>query len=382
MSAITSSSRWSDEFLGSMRQVMDPPADDAVRELFEHGDVGAVNSLMRQLVTNDQIVPSQMHENIRRYLAETGGLPQWADASKISEAEDFFGRNGLLISMSLFFASLPSCYACAKGAQVLYLTARLETDPKRRLGETSQMILDAMATGGLGPDGDGVRDAQKVRLMHAAVRHLILNSGRWNADWGMPINQEDMGGTLMTFSCTPLRCLDKLGIAVAPDEAEAYIHAWNVIGHIMGVRPEMLPASFSEAEDLLDTIGHRHFERSEAGVEMTRALKEMVEETMPGTHFNGFPDTMIRFFVGDEVADILGVSKYDWTEKLIGPLGKLFGLVGDEEDRSRVLAKVSARFSRELTSSMAWVARGGHRAPFSVPEALRQQWNLNPYLES
>lgn len=42
------STRWTDELLDSMRQVMDPPADDAVRQLFGEGEIGAVNKLMGQ----------------------------------------------------------------------------------------------------------------------------------------------------------------------------------------------------------------------------------------------------------------------------------------------------------------------------------------------
>ena len=97
-----------------------------------------------------------------------------------------------------------------QGVQVLALTARLHTDPVRRIGETAQMTLHAMSAGGLAPGGAGIRDAQKVRLMHAAVRHLALASDDW-VPVGTPVNQEDLAFTLLTFSIVALDSIRKLG---------------------------------------------------------------------------------------------------------------------------------------------------------------------------
>jgi hypothetical protein len=52
------------------------------------------------------------------------------------------------VSTALYAAALPSAYASWRGVQVLGLTARLETDAKRRLNETAQSYLDVMERGG------------------------------------------------------------------------------------------------------------------------------------------------------------------------------------------------------------------------------------------
>src|SRR5436190_800161 len=80
----------------------------------------------------------------------------------------------------------------AKAVKVLHMTARLETDAQRRVIETAQLLVDVMASGGLSPSGAGKRSAQKVRLLHAAVRYLIGKSGQWDPALGVPINQEDL----------------------------------------------------------------------------------------------------------------------------------------------------------------------------------------------
>ena len=367
--------QWTDEFLDTMRQITDPVADDAVNDLFKTGEVGVVDALMNQLIRDDQLIPEQLPEIIQTYLNATASLPEWADTNKIAIAERLFARCGPSICASLMCASLPSAYAAAKGVQVLQMTARLKTDPTRRIGETAQMIIDVLAPGGLSEEGKGIRAAQKVRLMHAAVRNLISRSGRWNADWGQPINQEDLAGTLMTFGQIVLNSLDKLKVRVEPDEAEAYLHAWNVVGHVMGIRDELLPDNLAQAGELTQVIARRQQQASEAGQEMTRALVNMLEAQMPGTIFKGMPDTLIRYLVGDDVANMIGVKKDDWTEHLIGPVGDLFGIL-EKDHKTTIMSKVGARFSMEFVESVAWLYRGGNRATFRIPDTLRDQWGL------
>jgi hypothetical protein len=122
----------------------------------------------------------------------------------ISQGEDVFGEFGLHLVAALFCASLPECYAVAKGAHVLVFTARMSKHPFRRIVETAQFVIDVMSPDGLGEYGMGLRTAQKIRLMHAAIRHLCKTQADWNPDCGEPINQEDLAGTLMTFSTVAL----------------------------------------------------------------------------------------------------------------------------------------------------------------------------------
>src|SRR5262245_42501265 len=103
--------RWDDELLDLMRQQTDPIADNAVKDVFESGEVDAVDSLMNHLVRNDQLIAEQLPANIQQYLKETEALPDWADPKKIAIAESLFARCGPSICVSLMCASLPSAYA-------------------------------------------------------------------------------------------------------------------------------------------------------------------------------------------------------------------------------------------------------------------------------
>ena len=247
MAGVNGSTRWTDALLDRMRELGDPMADEAVAAVLEQGGVDAVNVIMHTLVRNDQPVPEGLPAQIRDYLAETQPLPEWADMGKIKRGQQLFETWGLQIALCLFCASLPSSYAAAKGVKVLYLTARLDTDARRRVMETGQFLIDVLAVGGLDEHGKGRRAIQRVRLMHAAVRHLIKarneqQPGLWDPDWGTPINQEDLAGTLLSFSYVVAGPLRRLGVRVSTEDAEAYLHLWNVIGHLLGVRDELLRA--------------------------------------------------------------------------------------------------------------------------------------------
>ena len=368
--------RWSNRLLDEMRHAGDPPADAVVRELFEGDEIGAVNELMRTLVRNDDIPRATLPQAVRSYLDATDDLPEWADAERIAAGEAFFGEHGPGIVMVFACASLPQCYACAKGVQVLALTARLQGDATRRIAETAQLILDVMAPGGLGPDGRGIRDAQKVRLMHAAVRHLCLRSERWDPAWDTPVNQEDLAGTLLTFSIVPLEGLRTLGASISGEEAEAYLHAWNVVGHVLGIDARLLAQDVEHATRLWNAITRRQWAPSAEGGEMTRALIEAMEHQTPGTVFDGFPAQMVRLLCGGELADMLGVGRRDWTSLLAGPL-RLFGAHGDAVNDSVPFAgRIAAHFSRQLLEGFSWVARGGERAPFRIPDELAERWEI------
>jgi hypothetical protein len=202
MAGADGSSRWTDALLDRMRELGDPVADIPVAAVLERDGVDAVRALMRSLVRVDQPVPEELPDEIQAYLLETLPLPEWADADRIKRGQQLFETWGVQIAICLFCASLPSSYVAANGLKALYLTARLDTDARRRVMETGQFLIDVLTVGGLGEHGKGRRTIQRVRLMHAAVRHLIkarneLTPGMWHPDWGTPINQEDLAGTLL-----------------------------------------------------------------------------------------------------------------------------------------------------------------------------------------
>ncbi|HVE86195.1 MAG TPA: oxygenase MpaB family protein [Myxococcales bacterium] len=369
---------WSDEQMESYRSAGDPLADAVVAELVRGGQVAAVNQLMGHLVTNEYPQPAGMPEVVKRYLAQTDALPEWADLALIQAGEQVFWRYGPKLVLILHCYSLPFCYLGANGAQVLVLTERLQSNPTRRILETAQMLVDVMQPGGLtASTGRGRCTIQKVRLMHAAVRALAKEAPTWKPSYGLPINQEDLAGTLMSFAWIGLDGLEKLGVEVPAADREAYLHCWNVAGHLLGIRPELLPRDVRQAEGLALAVARHQFGPSEAGRALTRALVEMMEHILPGNIFDPLPGLLIRYFLGERWASWLGLEGSPNLELLAAPL-RLFNLeLGEALRQSRALTVLAERVGKLLVEAAVYVERGGTRPSFSLPTELRQQWGVN-----
>lgn len=389
MASAKASSRWTDALLDSMRQQGDSLLDKKVEAVLKAGDIAAVNAIMRTLVSNDQPVPPGLPKEIQDYLAETQPLPPWADLDKIKRGQQLFETWGVLITLCLFCASLPAAYAAANGVKVLYLTARLDTDARRRVMETGQFLMDALAVGGLDEHGKGRRIIQRVRLMHSAVRNLIKarnekQPGLWDApNWGTPINQEDLAGTLLTFSYVVAEPMPRLGVRLPRKDVDAYLHTWNVIGHLLGLCDEMMVHDKTDAAALVDAIRRRQFRASPEGQDMAAALLKLLDELTPFHQFDDTIPPLIRHLIGEEAADMLLVPKSDLPE--LGRLESLtkwvyvrvFGRSERESPRYRAMTELAYPFGRNLLHGIFRLERGGERAPFAMPDHLARDWELS-----
>jgi hypothetical protein len=338
--------------------------------------------MMHTLVLNDAIPSAELPPVIRDYLARTAALPE-IDPAKVARAEELFGVLGPEILTVLGFYGLPADYAAKKGVQVLYRTALLTRRPVRRVFETTQMVVDVMSEGGLGVEGRGVRTAQKVRLMHAAVRHMLTHDPArpWDTALGVPINQEDLAGTLMTFSYMVLDGLGRLGVELSDDDREAYLHCWLVIGRIMGVREELIPADFAGARELTKTIHRRQIAPSPEGCELTKALLEGYRGLLPSV-LSGVPASLMHFFLDADpfdarnVAEMLGVPPADWSQHAANLALKAEARCARYGLANGLAHAALRRVSGPLIEGMLLAERGGRRAPFDIPDHLRSRWAL------
>ena len=368
---------WTDTILAPLRQVTDPLADAVVAEVCQHGQVEAVNALMRTLIDNDDLPSDQLPQEMRAYLATSAQLPLWADPVRIAAGERVFWRYGPESLMTLFCYGLPSCYAAAKGVQVLALTTRLGSHPTRRVIETAQMVVDVMAPGGLAAHGRGGRTAQKVRLMHAAVRYQSATTPLWNPVWDQPINQEDLAGTLLAFSWICLDGLRQMGFELSADEADSSLHSWNVVGARLGIQEALLPRQVAHAEALTRAIQRRQYAACAEGRRLTQALITMMQYHLPGNLFAAFPAALIRRLLGEAYADLLAVERHRMAEMLLGPWRHLFAWKDARMDDASALRRLREIFSRKLLEGLLLVGRGGQRVAFRLPTELRQTWGIN-----
>lgn len=382
----TSGARWTDERLDALRLEMDPPADEVVATLLAAGTAPGshgISGLFQALITHRGAIPPGAPPEVVDYFARTATLPDWADPARIEEGERLFCEFGPEMLMLLYYKALPECYACWRGAEVLYRTGQMTAHHgstaglERRLLETAQFVLDVMAPGGLSK-GHGIQSIQKVRLIHAAIRHFI-QKGSWDTQtYGAPINQEDLAGTLMAFSIALLDGLRTMKIHVTPEQEESYLHCWKVIGHLLGIRPELLPADVADGRALTAAILRRHTGPSEAGRALTQALVAFVEQRVRGRLFRGFPLYMIRYCTDGTIAAALDVRTRPSLAAgiVLVLLHEVAGVVDRLSDRSRLMARLFSRFAYALMQGMIVLYNHGKQVPFEVHPVLCENWEL------
>ena len=369
------SSRWNDSILDAMRLRGDAPADAAVEAIFKGGQVRATQAFMTLLMTNAEVLPSSLPPALRDFVDQSAAQPI-ADSSSIEAAQNLFVDHGPEILTTLGCYALPDAYAARKGVKVLHQTAYLAKRPNRRLFRTMQMVLDVMEPGGLGPTGRGIRTVQKVRLMHAAIRYQLFHdpTTKWDElSFGVPINQEDLAGTLLTFSFLAIDGLRKLGVNISSEAAEAYFATWCIVGKVLGVIPEMIPDNLKEAAELKELISRRHFAPSDEGREMTGALIVMLEKNSPPL-FTGIPTGLMRLFIEKEVADYLGIPDSRLQEHMARLVVNFAKFIDRDLEDSHWQAMIFRHHILSLVEYMINVEAGDERGFFRLPTNLHRKW--------
>ena len=298
---------------------------------------------------------------LQNYLDNGRILPDWADEKKIARSETLFMEYGALSCTLLFCSSLPACYVIPDLSAVLHAAGQLEQHTEHRIRSTAAMIFPVMLSGGLSePGGSGVAQILKVRLIHATIRNLILRGSPEEAmrflndqrflkgagvitpipttssdnvyqvlfahGWkigedGLPCNQEELAYTLLTFGYVFLRSMRILGLALSPSDEEAYLHIWNVVGHILGIQHELVADTMEEAEVLFAQMQKRGRANSytpDPRPALGAALMNSMENVIPLRIFKPFPVLLTRHLCGDMNSQDIGISKrVSWFSRLL-----------------------------------------------------------------
>ncbi len=407
MTEASAQALWTDAFLTAVRQQGDPIADEAIRRIFERREAAELNAFMGRLVANDEI-PDDIPAELQAFLAETDALPPWHDPALIHEAERLFNIFGLISLISLVAASLPECYTMRTGVRILDLTGQLGEHTNRRLHQTAVMVLSVMGRHGLDERGRGVRQAQKVRLIHAAIRYRILGAigaggvpaaaggevpvvipgatqsvadiiARHRFDWdiardGFPINQEDLAFTLLTFGFVIPRAMMSLGVPLTEQEFKAFLHAWNCVGYVMGVDERLMAHTPREAAVLFTRIKARQAGPSPAGTRLTEALLEVMErDLLKFRLFRPAAPILMRILIGDDTAKMLGLDvRHAWLVRMIhkavaGLFRRWNMMTGRFFARFHPLTRIAAKLGQRFVRLLTTITYRGRRPQLEIP---------------
>ncbi|MFO1527600.1 MAG: oxygenase MpaB family protein [Turneriella sp.] len=358
----------------------DDEADRLIEYTLTGRDLPEIVMLMRQLRDNNDPVPVALPAEIRSYLQNSAKLPAWADAEKIRAGQALFSQYGPQILMVLGFKALPQCYACGDGAEVLYQTGRLDGKDgdyarlARRLMETSQFVIDTMAPDAFTPEGRGLIVAAKIRLIHAAIRFYL--KARKIAVNGTAISQTYLAGTLMAFSALTLQGLSQMEMTPSPAETDGYIHCWRIVGHVVGLRAELLPENYEQATALGTQIFDMELKSSDAGKELTKALLLFYGDMIPGKSFDIVAADLMRFFLGTRIANVLAVqdsASGDFVTLLFRFFGKLLNFAESHSGKFRSLFE---KYTPLYMQAMLNYMNPAKQVYFDIPPSLKENWKI------
>ncbi|MGY3677112.1 oxygenase MpaB family protein [Streptomyces sp. TE33382] len=362
--------------MDALRQGGDELADATVATLFERGEVGKFNTLLRYVSTAGSPLPDGLPEVALEYLHATGAPPAWVDWGEMEKARLFFIDNNVHISTALSFASMPACYVVPHVAKLLSATHSLEY-PSKRMAETGQFTVHLMRPDAFEAGSRFIPAAQKVRLLHASIRHHLRREGRWDiGTLGTPICQEDIIGGQMFFSPLVLVSLHRLGIHMSVDGAEAYYYAWRVVGAMLGVDQDQVPEDLDSARRFLDLYMTRHMGPSEEGARLTRQLIDLYEEVVPGTLLDPVVPALIRHLIGDTCADWLDVPRSAW-DTLVKAVPRMLGVLETIEDRSPLGAWALDRLGHLTTVLELSSLTRGRVMHYAIPEQLKKDFGVS-----
>ncbi len=275
--------RWRDAaWLSTWRQHGDPVGDACARTLKAQGVPSVMtHRVIATMKANDRRVPDSAPAALREFFAETyrfcdrcgtPELPAWVDRDRIIRGQQTFMERSLPAVLVMLCKSLPEGYAAPSMAKILNMSGDLKARPFHRLMGTLQLLLDVTAPYSFERMGMGAIAGQEMRLLHAGVRTNVAPEilgadgyAAFVAQHGVPINQEDMAGTIIGFSLLVVEGLATLGLPLEAEAAEDYYYVWRVFAHIMGVRApgapddvDSMPPSLADARAFYETY-QRHY---------------------------------------------------------------------------------------------------------------------------
>jgi hypothetical protein len=375
--------------------------------------------------TRDELATSS-HQALHDSTVELNG-------SKLLHAQHLFSRYGNEISGALLLAALPQTYAAQFGARVLTASGRLTSDLQRRIRGTAQFLVLVMQ--GAKDERAAIdqwtrHDARHwpspcpppwlmtalLRRYHQAIRARVkdtLDAGTAPDDHGgtprpyathqgQPLNQEDLLGTLLTFTVTVFEVLEQFGISWTADDQDAYLHAWDVVGAHLGIgsktilwrMPSQLggprwntpgwqglrPVGISDTRSLLEQIRERQWVPRQpgsipdsdwhSGRDGRLLLRALLDELIPAMprHIQKWPIAVIRQLAPPVVRDRLQLGGSGVILNALGAvpgpratIGRFTTLNRPNPVESRLLRQMSNEVTRR---TMVHFLRGGR---FVIP---------------
>ena len=325
----------------------------------------------------------QLHSDLRRRVRRTAQFLVYV----MTPSTAFPNRRPPEFSKDKRYEKLPKAFWTAFEASVSLrlfhhaLRTQLKVDAGLDPGPLEPSPFERFL-GALGGDApwDPV-DADAIKAKRAAL-------GPMNWEQGVPLNQEDLLGTLLTFSITVFETLHRFGIPWTAAEQESYLTAWDVIGSWLGIgtkavldtidkdpvardqsvleRETIRPMTVEDARSWLEQLRNRQWlsistepvknslNEQWAGLQpgrlLVRALLDELSEVMPRRRA-GWPLSVMRQLANNDVHDRLGLGGGGIVQAAVDSLPRRSTMI-DDFTSLRVRNRVGGHALRYMANSV------------------------------
>lgn len=340
----------------------------------------------------DAATPASIAAALEAFVRQARSLPVWADPGKIGCAEAVLTGAGPMACALLACASLPESLMARSGT---------EQDAGDALRGAAALVFATMSRGGLlDAAGAGLARVLRLRLNHAITRHLIVRGNPAEAlaygaaipallpegagteqalfargwdlrAYGLPCNQEALAHTLLSFHYVFLRSLRRLGLGLSKQEECAWLHAWNVVGHVLGIEQGLLAGTMTEAAGLFTQLQRDARLAGGAKPALAPGLLQTMRGAFAARALAPLPVLAARRLCGRATARSLDLDRQvSWFARALFAFGMGAARVIDTVLRLPFPGVSIARLVMRIL---------GYRLALRVPgAALPRDWDLDP----
>jgi hypothetical protein len=352
----------------------DDEVDALLAGLIQNGQVPAVNTALRSWVDNSDPLPAGLPGDLVTWLRKVDGLPSWADRAKLRLAADFNRRKDTYLFMLYGLGSGIMSTVIPREARSVYWSAG-GADMQDRAAKTFTFGYDLSDLDAFEPTGQFVVTANKTRLVHAAVRHLLPRSSHWQAVADepnrLPISNGDILVTFHSLGTFAHSKLKEWKVRMSAAEEDAWLHSWQVAVSLLGVRDEYIPATWADAHAQSAQVLTPIVTPTLEGKALAEVLLGLVAQ-VDGGLTRGFIDEFVRYLLGDRIGDWLNLPRDNAMELLVKNGWPIY--VAFREGLVPVLPDVFRVFDQVVRAvAMAFLNGGGstETTPIEIPDMNR-----------
>jgi hypothetical protein len=123
-----------------------------------------------------------------------------------------------------------------------------------------------------------------------------------------------------------------IGQGLAREDEQAYLHAWNVMGHVLGIQTERMPHQMDDAASSfaqMQAYARRSSPSPDVRPALGQALIQAMSKSIALPIIRNLPVPMTQWLVGSQTAFEIGLAKHaSWlTRTMFGVLRLLVTLI-------------------------------------------------------